>query len=161
MRTIQHHVFVLLLLLSTLFCAAQTTNSAPGPASDVPKQVPSFDLKAMDKSVDPCVDFYQYACGNWMKNNPIPADKARWGRFNQLDEHNLYVLRDILEEAEAAKQPSAIQKKVGDFYASCMDEATIEKRSTQPLTPMMDQIAALKTKQDLIRQVGTLHRDGV
>jgi len=161
MRTIQHHVFVLLLLLSTLFCAAQTTNSAPGPASDVPKQVPSFDLTAMDKSVDPCVDFYQYACGNWMKNNPIPADKARWGRFNQLDEHNLYVLRDILEEAEAAKQPSAIQKKVGDFYASCMDEATIEKRSTQPLTPMMDQIAALKTKQDLIRQVGTLHRDGV
>jgi predicted metalloendopeptidase len=152
---------LLFALFFSLLCAAQTTNSAPGPTSDVPKAIPSFDLTAMDKTVDPCVDFYQYACGNWMKNNPIPADKSRWGRFNELDEHNLYILRDILEEAEAAKQPSAIQKKVGDYYGSCMDEATIEKRGTEPLTPMMNQIAAMKTKQDLIRQVGALHRDGV
>src|SRR5499427_7759130 len=61
----------------------------------------SFDLGAMDKSVDPCEDFYQYACGNWRKNNPIPSDQARWGRFNELADYNRQVLHDILEKATA------------------------------------------------------------
>ena len=152
--------FLVVVLFSSL-CAAQTTNSTPGPTSDVPKEIPSFDLTAMDKTVDPCQDFFQYACGNWNKNNPIPADKSRWGRFNELAEHNLYVLRDILEQTETATQRNPVQQKVGDFYGSCMDEAVIEKRGTAPLTPMMDQIAAIKTKQDVIRQVGALQRDGV
>ena len=122
---------------------------------------PSFDLTAIDKTIDPCVDFYQYSCGNWMKNNPIPADKSRWGRFNELSEHNLYVLRDILEEAQAAKQPTPIQKKVGDYYAACMDEATVEKKGTTPLAPTMNAIAGIKTKPELIEEVGVLHRNGI
>ncbi len=81
------------LLLAAVFSVAQTSPSTTSTA-ETPKQIPNFDLTAIDKTVDPCVDFYQYSCGNWMKNNPIPADKTRWGRFNELDEHNLYILRD-------------------------------------------------------------------
>ena len=154
-------IYLIFLLCFSSFCAAQTTNSAPGPASDVPKEIPSFDQSAMDKTADPCVDFYQYACGTWTRNNPIPADKSRWGRFNQLDERNLYVLREILEETQTVKQPSAIQQKVGDYYTSCMDETIIEKRGIAPLAPMMSQIAAVKTKEEVIRQVGVMQRDGV
>jgi putative endopeptidase len=152
-------VFTLsLLFVASCFSSAQTTKST---ASDVPKQIPSFDLTAMDKTADPCVDFYQYACGNWMKNNPIPADKTRWGRFNELAERNLYVLHDILEQAQSGANRTPVQQKVGDFYAACMDETAIEKRGAQPVMPTMNQIAAVKTKQELIQQIGVMHHEGI
>ena len=147
-----------LLLLTASLAHAQ---GAASDSSEMPKEIPSFDLTAIDKTIDPCVDFYQYACGNWMKNNPIPADKSRWGRFNQLDERNLYVLRDILDQAQAPGKHSAIEQKVGDYYAACIDETAIEKAGTTPLDPAMNQIAAVKTKEEFIAEVGTMQRNGI
>ena len=146
------------LLFVAVFSVAQTT---PSSSSEFPKEIPNLDLTAIDKTIDPCVDFYQYACGNWMKNNPIPPDKSSWGRFNELAERNRYVLRGILEQAEAPGEHSAIEQKVGDYYAACMDETVVEKRGTEPLAPPMSAIAAIKTKQELIRQIAAMQRDGI
>src|SRR5208283_5258104 len=146
---------VVILLCTAIFCSAQT----PAAGSGVPKEIPSFDLTAIDKTIDPCVDFYRYSCGNWMKNNPIPPDKSRWGRSDELAEQNLYVLRDILVQAQAPGQHSATAKMVGDFYAACMDEATIEKKGTAPLTPELERINGVKTKADLIKVVAYMHQN--
>jgi endothelin-converting enzyme/putative endopeptidase len=143
------------LLCAAIFCSAQTPSSSTG----VPREIPSFDVTAMDQSIDPCVDFYRYACGTWMKNNPVPPDKSRWGRFDELYENNLYILRDILVQTQAPGQHSAAEKKVGDFYASCMDETTIEKHGTASLTAEFDRINAVKSKADLIKVVAYMHRN--
>ncbi len=153
-----HIRFLLFLgLLCATVCSAQTASS--GSAGKI-KEIPGFDPTAIDKSINPCQDFYQYACGNWMKTNAVPADKSRWGRFDQLQEHNFYILRDILESAQS-KPNSPIEKKVGDFYASCMDESAIEKAGAAPLEPEMKRIAAIKERQQLVEQVSSMHRDGL
>ena len=146
---------VVSMLLIAVLCSAQTSLSS----SVLPKEIPSFDVTAIDKSTDPCVDFYQYACGTWMKNNPIPPDKSRWGRFDELYERNLYILRDLLTEAQAPGKHTATETMVGAYYASCMDESTIEKKGVSPLTPELERINGIKTKADLIRQVAYMHRN--
>jgi predicted metalloendopeptidase len=147
---------VVLLLCAAIFCSAQTTPST----SAAPKEIPSFDVTAIDKSIEPCVDFYQYACGNWIKSNPVPPDKSRWGRFDELAEHNLYILRDILVQAQAPGKHSAPEKMVGEFYGACMDESTIEKKGTAPLAPELARINGVNTKADVIKQIAYMHQSG-
>ncbi len=125
------------------------------------KQAPSFDLGAIDRAANPCDDFYQYACGTWLKNNPVPADQATWGRFSELDEKNQIILRGILEKAEVpANQKDADTQKIGDYYFSCMDESTIEKKGLQPLQDEFARIRAVKTLKDLTAEIARLHHTG-
>jgi len=120
-----------------------------------------FSVENIDKSVDPCVDFYQYACGNWIKNSEIPGDRASWQSFSQLDENNLQIERGILEKAAAGGAGrSAIDQKIGDLYGSCMDEKAVNAKGIAPLKPELDRIAAVKDKGALIDEIAHLHLVG-
>ncbi|HLH03764.1 MAG TPA: M13 family metallopeptidase [Bryobacteraceae bacterium] len=114
------------------------------------------DLSAIDKSADPCQDFYQYACGGWMKAHPIPADESRWGRFNELNQRNQTILRGILEDAAKNQNRSETDQKIGAFYQSCMDEAKIEQLGTSPLQEEMDRIAKVDTPAALLDEIARL-----
>ena len=110
---------------------------------------PSLDLESMDKGADPCQNFYQYACGGWMKKNPIPADQSSWDVYSKLDQDNERLLWGILEENAKATNRNPAQQKIGDFYATCMDTAAIDKLGLAPLQPEIDRIASLKAKGEL------------
>jgi endothelin-converting enzyme/putative endopeptidase len=122
---------------------------------------PHFSLDNIDKSVDPCVDFYHYACGNWIKNAEIPADRAAWQSFSELNENNLQIEKGILEKAAsggASRNP--VDQKIGDLYGSCMDEKAVEAKGLAPLKPELDRIAAIKDKAALISELAHLDMVG-
>jgi putative endopeptidase len=120
------------------------------------------DKASMDTSVDPCVDFHQYACGHWMASHPLPADRARFGRFNELQDRNEKVELDILQGAAASTaKRSEIDQKIGDFYTSCMDTATINKKGVEPIKPELERIAGLTDMAGIVAEVARLHRLGV
>ncbi len=141
-------------LLLTCALAFPQSPSSTKPAS-------GFSLDTIDKSMDPCVDFYQYACGNWIKNSEIPADQSRWGSFNELFERNLDVSRGILEKAEiGGGKRNAIDQKIGDFYGACMDEKAANSKGITALKPELDRLDAVKDKQALMDEIARVHMIG-
>ena len=118
-----------------------------------------LQLDALDKTADACTDFYQFACGGWIAKNPVPSDRAAWGRFDELQERNNDILHRILEQAAAGG--SAESKKIGDYYASCLDEPAIDAKGLAPLDPLLQKIAALNNVNDLAPLLAELHTIGV
>jgi putative endopeptidase len=143
---------VLLLFVAT-GSFAQTSSST--------KPAPGFSLDTIDKSVDPCVDFYQYACGNWIKDSEIPPDQSQWGSFVELRERNLDVEHNILEKAAAGgASRDGIDQRIGDLYGSCIDEKAADAKGIAPLKPELARVAAVQDKGALIDEIAHVHLVG-
>ncbi|MEO6775195.1 MAG: M13 family metallopeptidase [Kofleriaceae bacterium] len=158
--------------------AEPMTPSGPGPAvASAPAPTPpppappgppvqkmslaevGLEPASLDRSFDPCVDFYQFACGGWLKKTEIPADKARWGRFSEIDERNKSAIKQLLEDDLKGGDASA--KKLGDYYASCMDEAAIEKAGTKGIQPLLDKAMKVRDNASWFTALVELHKAGI
>src|SRR5947209_2931182 len=150
-----------LLIVACLFCTAGLhAQSAP----KVEKNPQPLDPKDMDTSVKPQDDFFMYANGGWIKKTEIPPEYSRWGSFNELIEKNNNGLHGIAEKASKThvdpKTAPEVQK-VGDYYASGMDEKTIEALKTKPLADELKRIDALKDRNEVLKEIAHLHTNGV
>ena len=155
--------FLVLLLVSGLLvsgcltAAAQSNPTPPAPGAANP-QLDHFDVTQIDRSLDPCVDFYQYTCQKWIARNPIPPDQANWWLGAKLMIWNQTVVRQILESASSDDpKRSPAEQKIGDYYASCMDENAINRQGVAPLKPELDRIAALHVMTELPEELAHLH----
>lgn len=157
----------LFLLVSWVAAYSQAPNSGmtaePSPSvgqsatdSALP-YTPSLNLSSMDKTIDPCVDFYQYSCGGWQKNNPIPPDQTSWSVYGKLYQDNLNFLRDILEQAAIPQKRDPITQKIGDFYGACMDEKAVNQRGLAAIQPELNAVSALQSAHDLAPLIARLH----
>src|SRR3954447_20963664 len=176
---------VLLILTAPLFAQTTTTNPeqskpkpqnpqpAPPPKADTteagtpaPKEqplsvlpyTPSLDVASMDRSVNACDDFYQYSCGGWIKNNPIPSDQAAWSVYGKLADENSRFLWGVLEGLKpGTANRTAVQAQIGDYSASCMDESAIDKLGYEPIKPLLAEISAIQTKKGLAKVLAREH----
>jgi putative endopeptidase len=131
---------------------------APQPLNAMPYS-PSLDITSLDKTINPCVNFYQYACGGWKKNNPIPSDQASWDVYAKLANDNQQFLWGILAEDAKATSRTPIQQKVGDYFAACMDTSAIDANGEKPILPALARVDALATRPELIAALASLHHD--
>ncbi|MEA2165650.1 MAG: putative endopeptidase [Thermoanaerobaculia bacterium] len=158
-------IVTILVSLSAFTLAAQTAPAAKAekkadkPLTQLP-YTPSLDVKAMDQSVEPCTDFYQYSCGNWMAMNPIPPDQASWSVYGKVGDENARYLWGILDEAsKPSPNRTKIQAEIGDYFAACMNESAIEKLSATPIEPLLKTIDAMKSPGELAKILAEAKRD--
>ena len=148
-----------LFLLAAAACALPHLAAAQDPdrpLTTLPYS-PGLDVAAMDRSADPCVDFYRFSCGGWIKANPIPSDQPAWSVYGKLGYDNLRFLWGILEEASKANAKRTVpQRQVGDYFAACMDESAVEKRGAAPLKAGLARIEAIRSKRELGTLIGSL-----
>ncbi len=137
--------------------------AVPAGAQNTYKQTVPIDPKNIDRSANACVDFYQFANGGWVRNNPLPAAFSRWGSFNELGDNNNASLTAILQEAAAknASSQSATYRMLGTYYSNCMDSAGAERAGAAPIQSMLNRIAAINDKNALQREIANLQMSGV
>jgi putative endopeptidase len=146
-----------------IFFIATARGADTSAKSDTPPPVPRFSIGYMDQSVSPGSDFYHYADGNWVKNNPVPADKSRWASFSELAERNWYLIHEILDSAAADKNAPlhSPRREVGDFFASAMDTNRIEKLGFKPIAGDLKRIDRVKSTKDLFALLADFHARGI
>ncbi|MGD1210044.1 MAG: M13 family metallopeptidase [Candidatus Acidiferrales bacterium] len=145
-------------------CSSFEAAGGGGSAEGAPaKSDHGFDLSNLDRSVSPCDNFYKFADGGWMKNNPIPPARSTWATYSKLTDQNEEALHGILEEAakDRSAAPGSNRQKIGDFYASCMDESAIEAAGLKPLEPTFQEIAQIRDISGLQAEIAQLQRQGV
>jgi endothelin-converting enzyme/putative endopeptidase len=120
---------------------------------------PSLDLNSLDRSADPCTDFYKFSCGGWEKNNPIPADQASWSVYAKLANDNQQFLWGILEDDAKAMNRTPVQQKVGDYFSACMNTSAIDALGDKPVLPELAKVDALKTRSEILSALAQLHHE--
>jgi putative endopeptidase len=126
------------------------------------KSEPALDVTSMDRSVDPCADFFAYSCGGWLKKNPIPPDQSSWNTYSKMQDENLGRLRAILEAASAPDQKrNPVDQKIGDYYASCTDQKAIDEKGAAPLKPSLERIAKISSKAEIADVAASMVDDDV
>ncbi len=157
-------VAIILMTVATALLNAPIRGQEAAPQQKSPPAAagPGFSVANLDTTVDPCTDFYAYACGTWLKNNPIPSDRGTYSRFAELEERNLAILKGLVDKAmEPRPDRTPVERQVGDFYAACMDDKTVEARGLAPLKKDLDRIAAMKSKDELGAIVAALHQSAL
>ncbi len=155
------HAFALTAML-TLTGWSHAQSATPGTGTAGAKTLKALDPTLMDSSVDPCVNFYQFACGGWLKQNPIPSDQSSYGRDTELADQNRLVLKTILEKAAAggaSRTPN--EQKIGDFYSTCIDTGVIDRAGLAPIQVLLNRISAVTQKDQLPELAAWLQVNGV